>query len=234
VRTGEVLREAASLYRAHWRHLLSIALVVYLGLAVVAVLAFFFFDPYVGVLIGSFIFYGGVYWTQGPIAKAVEDIRDGRADLSPSATLGEVAPRLNKLSFAGILAAVAIYVGMLLFVVPGLFLLVRWALLVPVIVLEDESFFGSFRRSWQLVKGHSWRVFGIVLVSVLVFVAAVVGGFVLVALIPGSGVASFILAVAVLFSMTAAGAAFVGIVWTLVYYRLRGLGEPAPAPAPAV
>lgn len=49
---------------------------------------------------------------------------------------------------------------------------VRLALSTCVLVLENAPVRTSFRRSWALVKGSSWRVFGVLVLT------AVVGGFV--------------------------------------------------------
>ena len=70
---------------------------------------------------------------------------------------------------AGILAGIGIAIGFLLLIVPGLFLLTIWAVIAPVIVLERAGVFDSFGRSRQLVKGHGWQVFGVIIVLLLIF-----------------------------------------------------------------
>jgi len=50
-----------------------------------------------------------------------------------------------------------------------LFLAFRWNFAYQAVVLEDAPVFDSFRRSWDLVAGNWWRVFGImILFSILV------------------------------------------------------------------
>ncbi len=39
-----------------------------------------------------------------------------------------------------------------------IFLIVKWALMVQVVVLEAGRPWGALRRSWALVRGHFWRV----------------------------------------------------------------------------
>jgi hypothetical protein len=68
---------------------------------------------------------------------------------------------------AGILAGIAIGIGLLLLIVPGLFLLTIWAVLAPVIVIERKDAMSSFGRSRELVRGHGWQVFGVILVLFL-------------------------------------------------------------------
>ncbi|MGI5486111.1 glycerophosphoryl diester phosphodiesterase membrane domain-containing protein [Microtetraspora malaysiensis] len=51
------------------------------------------------------------------------------------------------------------------YTVYALFLSTKFALSAPAVVLEGRGPVDAMRRSWQLVKGDSWRVFGIVLLT---------------------------------------------------------------------
>jgi len=51
-----------------------------------------------------------------------------------------------------------ITLGIMIFVVPGLLLLVWFALAGQVAVLEGRTFWSALRRSRELVKGRGWRV----------------------------------------------------------------------------
>jgi hypothetical protein len=73
---------------------------------------------------------------------------------------------------AGILAGLGIAVGFVLVIVSGLVLLTWWCLIVPVIVLEGKSVGEAFTRSRELVRGHGWTVFGVVIISVLAIAIA--------------------------------------------------------------
>ena len=55
---------------------------------------------------------------------------------------------------------VALFVGFLLLVVPGIYLAVRLALAEPLILAEEVAGFDAMRRSWDLTKGKFWRVLG--------------------------------------------------------------------------
>ena len=79
---------------------------------------------------------------------------------------------------AGILAGIGIAIGLILLIVPGLFLLTIWAVIAPVIVIERTGVFGSFGRSQQLVKGNGWQVFGVILIIFLgtLIVSAILQG----------------------------------------------------------
>ena len=53
---------------------------------------------------------------------------------------------------ASILAGIAIGIGLVLVLVPGLYLITIWCVIVPVIVLERAGTGAGFSRSQQLVK----------------------------------------------------------------------------------
>ena len=71
------------------------------------------------------------------------------------------------LVIAGILAGIAIAIGLVLLIVPGLFLLTIWAVLAPVIVIERSDVMNAFGRSRELVRGNGWQVFGVIVVLFL-------------------------------------------------------------------
>jgi len=109
----------------------------------------------------------GTFWLQGALVYAVEDVRDGRIDSSIGELFERVQPYLWTLIGAGILAGLGIALGFVLLIVPGLILLTWWCLIVPVIVLEQKRVGESFSRSRELIRGHGWTVFGIVIISVI-------------------------------------------------------------------
>jgi hypothetical protein len=104
--------------------------------------------------------------------ELVRDVRDGRMDRSIGETYRAVQPRLPALIVAGILAAIGIGIGFLLLIVPGLFLLTIWSMLVPVIVIEGRSAGESFTRSREVVRGNGWSVLGLVLITFLLILIA--------------------------------------------------------------
>ena len=106
-------------------------------------------------------------------------------------------------------------------------LLVRWILVVPVLMLERRGVFDAFGRSAELVRGNGWSVFGVVVLTVLVlFAVGIVVGLLLVWL-PENARGPVTQLVSS--SLTAP---FAALAWTLTYLRLRDLREPS-APAGA-
>jgi hypothetical protein len=80
-------------------------------------------------------------------------------------TIGEVyavigTSTLVVLALGSLAYALAVLVGTVLLVVPGIYLLVRFLFVTQVIVLERIDVAGAFARSSDLVKDSWWRVFG--------------------------------------------------------------------------
>lgn len=170
------------MYKAHASHLLTIAFVVYLLTAIVEAV-FTGLLGVVGALLAAVVSIAAGFVLQATLVKAVEDVRDGRADLSFGATVQAALPALGRVALASILAGLAIGIGLVLLIAPGLFLLTIWCLIVPVIVLEGAGTTAAFGRSRQLVRGFGWQVFGtLVLVFVVMLAVNLVLGIIFAAL----------------------------------------------------
>ena len=53
----------------------------------------------------------------------------------------------------------------ILLVIPGFIVLTHLAVAVPALVVEDERGRAALRRSWNLVRGFAWPVFGTIIVA---------------------------------------------------------------------
>ena len=58
--------------------------------------------------------------------------------------------------------------GLMLLIIPGLVLMLTWAIVLPVLVAERPGIFASFSRSGALMRGARWRL---LLLFAIVFVA---------------------------------------------------------------
>jgi hypothetical protein len=227
--TEGVIREGWELYKAHWRHLLTISFVVYLGLSLISLLLSVIFVNWLAALLATAISLVGLFWVQGALVKAVEDVRDGRPDLSLGETFQRVQPQLGSIVVGGVLAGLGIFVGLLLLIVPGLVLMTWWVLLIPVIVLEQRRAGEAFGRSRELVRGYGWGVFGVIVLTILLLI-----GFSIVLAIVLSPFEEWLqsfLSNVVSGTLTAP---FIAVTWTILYYRLHRAKEaPIPEPTPA-
>jgi hypothetical protein len=227
VSPGDVLREAWGLYKAHWQHFIPLAAAYFLVLSLITLVLQLVFDE-VGAVASAFVSLVGIFWLQGALVEAIADVRDGRADLTVAETFRTARPHVLRLLGAGLLAGLGIVIGLALLIVPGLILLTWWSLIVPVIVLEGLAVLDAFGRSRELVRGNGWNVFGVIILTWLVTIAAsiVIGIFFVWLPVDVRGYVSSVVTNSLLIP-------YVAIAWTLMYYRLarREVGvEPAPAP----
>ncbi|HEY6835460.1 MAG TPA: glycerophosphoryl diester phosphodiesterase membrane domain-containing protein [Gaiellaceae bacterium] len=162
-------RAAWRFYRQHFRAVFALSFVFYLGLAALAGASTVELG-YLSAFVWLYLIVVSIFWLQAPLTRLMEDVREGRPRLGARQTLAELGPRLGSITGGSFLAAVAVYFAASFFLIPGLFLLARWALLIPAIVLEGRGAMQAFGRSNQLVRGHTWRVLGEVLVSGVLFV----------------------------------------------------------------
>lgn len=216
-----VLGQALSLYSRFFVRFFTLALAVFLVLNLITALAAaLLFDGSSGAaLVGAIsiaVVIVGTFWLQGALVFAVQDIRDGSADESIGDLLRKATPYLGALVGAGILAGLGIAVGLLLLVIPGVYLLTIWAVIAPSIVLEGAGVMESFGRSRSLVSGRFWPVLGVVVV------AAILAGI-------AQNVVSLILSFLPTFLQywlggavaSAVAAPFMALAITLTYFALR-------------
>jgi glycerophosphoryl diester phosphodiesterase family protein len=230
--TSGVISEAWEIYKRHWQHLLAFSLVVYVAVALISGLLGAIFEAWLAAPLAAVVVIIGLFWLEAALVKAVEDVHDGKADRSLAETFGQARAQLPAVVVASILAAIGIVVGLILLVVPGLVLLTWWCVIIPVIVLENKSSGEAFGRSRELVRGHGWNVFGVIVLVVLLLI-----GFDIALRIVLTPLADWLQSFLSSFVSGTLTAPFVATVLTLLYFRLRDAKkpqaqEPPPPPTP--
>ena len=120
-----------------------------------------------------FILFSGL--TKGALVRATGAFLEGRiAGLGECIGVG-IAKALPAIGVM-ILFVLGFMLGFLLFVVPGIMLLVRWAVILPALVEEDAGVTEAFSRSSYLTKGARWQILGLLIVVMVInwLIAAVV------------------------------------------------------------
>lgn len=211
-----LLEDSWQLYRKHAVHLLGIALAVYVVVAVIAGLLAFGLGGF-GKLLAEVVETCAAFLLEAALVKLVQEVREGKAKLSVGQTIRSVLPDFWSVAVASIAAAVAIWIGLLIVLVPGLYLLTIWAVVMPVLVIERRGVLAAFERSRKLVRGHGWQVFGtlVLLFLILILVGVVFGTFFV--MVPDAvrgGLGTIVTGTLV--------APYIAVVVTLLYYRLGG------------
>lgn len=127
---------------------------------VVGSLAVVFGSMFVGLVLQALV--------QGSLVRtALAYARGERASFTESvgSALSVVLPLIG----LAILMVFGIWLGMILFIVPGVMLFVIWSVASPALVAERTGIFGAFGRSRFLTKGARWKVFGIEVILIIVY-----------------------------------------------------------------
>lgn len=224
---GDVISETFSIYGQNLGALLGSALAVF----VVVGLASGILQHTGGlilVLLGVAVSVAGQALYTGFVVELVQDVRDGRRDETVGDLFSAAAPYILPLIGFGILFGIGVAIGFILIVIPGLILLTFWSVGAPAIVVEGIGPIDAFGRSWRLVRGSAWSVFGVLLV-VFIIVVVIQGVLSAIANPIGNGEASTWVASIVSGTITAP---IYALAVTVLYYELAGEPQPEATLAP--
>ncbi len=221
---GGVINEALDLYGKHVGVLLGAAALVFV---IAGVIQGILTDDHGIVLrvIASIVGLVAATLYTGFVVTLVADVRDGKKDFTVGQMMSSASHAILRLIGNGILGGIAIGIGFVLLIVPGLYLLTIWAVVAPAIVAERRGVIEAFGRSYELVRGHGWTVFGAIVVAFLILI--VVG---IIFAIIGAAIGD--LAGRIIFTILAniLVAPFPALVASVLFF---GLGGSAPAVGPA-
>lgn len=218
-----IIQEATRVYGAHFPILFPLALIV--GL-VQAILLFALRDTGAEFLAAAVTLLVSLVF-QAFVVELLRDVRTGAAERSIGELLRSATPIVLPLLTVSVLAVLGILVGFVLLIVPGLILLTIWAVVVPVLVIERIPVLATFGRSRELVRGHGFQVFAVLLlVMVLVFVAAAIAA--IFTSDPDSIAGSFVQLL-----ISSAVAPIAALSTAVLYYRLVEIHQPAASPEAA-
>lgn len=87
-----------------------------------------------------------------------------------------LGPALLHLVVGGILFGIGIAAGLVLLVIPAIYLMTVLFFWTMYVAIEDESFLDAMKSSWHLTEGHRWRVLGLMIVLTLVNIVLIGSG----------------------------------------------------------
>jgi len=143
--------------------------------------------------------------------------------------------RIVALVAAGIIAVAGVSIGLLLLVIPGIWLSISVAMLPHVVALEDRGVIGSLTRSIRLVRGRWWPTLGyLLLVGLMGWVA---GWLLQVVAIPLVAVGDVSTSLALVFvaglMLQGLVVAAIAVMNTMWYFDLRARQEQAVSESPS-
>lgn len=178
---GEILSTAFRLYQRHWRTLLAIAAVVVVPLTLLQYL----FGDWIRTRgeVTSLQEVSTATWAvgaaglvaalaallmylvlTGAITRAVAaEVAGEDPSLEQSYRFG--FHRLGSVLLVSVLVGLAIIGGLILFIIPGIYIGVRLAVSVEALVVEGRRGTQAMGRSWELVGGHWWHALGALVVA---------------------------------------------------------------------
>src|SRR5215211_6695711 len=181
MRIGEILGTAFRLYRRHWRTLLTIAAVVVVP---ITLLHYLLGDlvrtqgestrdgvvetaTWAAGIAGLLAALAGILMylvLTGAITRAVAAEVAGQ-DPSVEQSYRFGFHRLGSVLLVSVLVGLATIGGLILFIIPGIYIGVRLAVSVEALVVEGRRGTQAMGRSWELVGGHWWHAFGALVVA---------------------------------------------------------------------
>jgi uncharacterized membrane protein len=214
---GGVISETLDIYRARATVLLPAAFVVFLIQAVLqGVFAHGALIPFIVVFVVLVV---ATQFFTGMVVQLVREFREGGRTDNVWALFAAVSDLVGPLIMLGLIVAGAVFLGFLLFIIPGLYLTTVWAVAAPVLIIERLGVVASLSRSQQLVRGDGWQVLAVIVVFLLVVVAA---GFLLGSIAATTGTGGQIAAGIIASTLSAPlGALAAGV----LYFELRDLRE---------
>ncbi|MGH2709510.1 MAG: hypothetical protein ACRDJK_14625, partial [Actinomycetota bacterium] len=99
--------------------------------------------------------------------RAAADIYLGR-QVTLRGVYGLALDRLGPMLVALLLAGLIVVGGFFLLIIHGILFLVRVGFVPAAVMLEGAGGTEAIRRSWRLAKGDGWRIFGILLSTIII------------------------------------------------------------------
>jgi Membrane domain of glycerophosphoryl diester phosphodiesterase len=181
---GQILSTAFQLYRRYWRTLVAIAAVVVVPLTLLQygighwvrshgqqmqdqVVSTSFWAVASASLLAALV---GLLLYQvltGAITRNIAaEVAGQDLDLEQSYRFGFA--RLGPVLVVSVLVGLATLLGLIVFIIPGIYVGVRLAVSIQALVVEGRRGTDAMRRSWDLVGGHWWHAAFTLLVAALI------------------------------------------------------------------
>lgn len=118
------------------------------------------------------LFYASLY---GTILHYIKSYIENKGLVDEAQIKTGAQDDLGKLFLVFIVSAILVFTGLILFVIPGIYLMVPLSLAAAVLVFNNKSVGDSISQGFSLIKDHWWTTFfSIVVIWILVYVIGLV------------------------------------------------------------
>jgi hypothetical protein len=171
--TSELLDRTFFLYRKHFLVFIGIVAIPHLVLLLTRI-AYLNMQSSISpmtralsILLLLAVYAGVLLSSQAATIVAVSDIHLGRPAGIRTAFAG-IRGSMVEVLLVMVLMGFGIFFGLILLIVPGIFLAIAWSLAIPTVLIEIKGPLESMKRSFALTKGSRFRIF-IILILVTLF-----------------------------------------------------------------
>ena len=104
----------------------------------------------------------------GAIVSYIQNYTENQGTTNYSAIRKDTFAKFWPLIGLGILVFLSLFVGFMLCIIPGIYLMVPLGLSVPLMIIEKKGVGDAYQSSFDLVKGHWWNTFAAMLVMYII------------------------------------------------------------------
>jgi len=184
VKVGELIKSSLADYFKNWQKFLALLLVPFMLSWVLSIFSIFFRNysnslswPLALILIVAALLLMILFFVLYLISLIAELllIQDLTQKINWSWTeiktwYGKSKPLFWPVLLVSAVYAIAVIFGLIVFIIPGLFIMTSYLFAIYFVVFEADKLEGAFLKSRELVRGYRWAVFGrLVLGVVLVY-----------------------------------------------------------------
>lgn len=165
-----------------WIFVLPVLLSIVMFLISLPLLAFSMYPVYLPTILLSLVMIVFALWlamvgTGGVILSAGKIVKNQNVKFWK--VLDESVRNSVRLSIAYSLEQFFLIIGLIFFIIPGIFLAIRLALVTPGCILEKKGY--GIKRSWNVTRGNFWKIFlilaiwnaGFVIIGALPYVSII-------------------------------------------------------------
>ena len=120
-----------------------------------------------GIVVSVVCFFMLCFFMMGYLKNCLQTLDGEEPQFS---AYGQVSRRLLSFIPAYLIFIAVIAIGCALLLVPGIYLLLRFQFFFVSMVDEDTGVIESFKRSWNITKGHTLQLFVLMLIQNLILI----------------------------------------------------------------